>query len=58
MNIIKNILSSNNDDNIYIINNKYTKYKNIKFRLIKYKINNKIYILGTTLIDPIFTIDI
>ena len=58
MNIVKDLLSTNANDKIYIINNKYTNHTNIKFRLIKYVIDNETYVLGTTLLGNIFTINL
>jgi IS4 transposase len=40
-----------------IINNENTNFIDIKLRLIKYIVNNKKYILGTTLLDTEFTIE-
>jgi len=56
--IVQDLLNSVVDDKIYIINNDDTNYTSIKYRLVKYEINNKIYILGTTLLDGKFTIDL
>ena len=58
MKIVQDLLNSVVDDKIYIINNDDTNYISIKYRLVKYEINNKIYILGTTLLDGKFTIDL
>jgi hypothetical protein len=58
MKIVQDLLNSVVDDKIYIINNDDTNYTSIKYRLVKYEINNKIYILGTTLLDGKFTIDL
>ena len=56
--IVKDILKSNKNDKIYTICNKNTNWLKIKLRLVKYKIKGEIYILGTTLTDNIFSIDV
>ena len=56
---VKKFIKSDIDDKIYEIKHKDTNNEVIKLRLVKYKINNKLYILGTTLLDDnLFTINI
>lgn len=45
-------------DKIYVIQNKHTNNTPIKLRLIKYTVNGSKFILGTTILDKCFTIDI
>jgi hypothetical protein len=54
---VEDLLKSDENDKIYIINNENTNFIDIKLRLIKYIVNNKKYILGTTLLDTEFTIE-
>ena len=58
VNIVQDLLDTNKNDKTYIINNKDTNYSSIKFRLIKYVINDNIFVFGTTLLDNKFTIEI
>jgi IS4 transposase len=54
---VEDLLKSDENDKVYIINNENTNFIDIKLRLIKYIVNNKKYILGTTLLDTEFTIE-
>lgn len=55
---VDNLLKSDENDKIYIINNEYTNFIDIKLRLVKFMIQNKQYILGTTILDTKFTVKI
>ena len=56
MNIVKKFSDDANNDKIYVINNKHTNNISVKLRLVKYKINGKLYVLGTTLLDNAITV--
>lgn len=50
-NFVKEFIDDKLDDKIITICNKETKNTKIKLKLVKYKIEDKLYVLGTTLTD-------
>ena len=55
--IVKQFIDSGSNDKIFIINNSHTNNIPINLRLIKYVIKNETYVLGTTILDKLFTVN-
>ena len=57
-NNVKDLLKRQLNDKVYTVSTRDTLFLSIKLRLVKYTIDDNIYVLGTTLMDSKFTINV